>query len=107
MGRVRVPTAWPLGASVLFAPHSWRHVDPGKVSIPEVEREEGLRLTSTSWTAGAGRSSWASREQGNEGHWTGEGGRSGTGVLRGAVKEPKSQKDKEGTDKRPDGGAHL
>lgn len=52
MGRVRVLTAWPLGASVLSVPHSWRHVDPGKVSIPEVEHEEGLRLKSTSWTAG-------------------------------------------------------
>lgn len=107
MGRVRVLTAWPLGATALSAPHSWRHVDPGKVSIPEVEHEEGLRLKSTSWTAGAGRSSWASRELGHEGHRTGEGGRSGTGVLRGAVKEPKSRKDKEGKDKRPDGGAHL
>ena len=104
MGRVRVLTAWPLGASVLSVPHSWRHVDPWKVSIPEVEREEGLRLKSTSWTVRARRSSWVSREQGHEGHWTGEGGRSGTGVLRGTVKESKSRKGKEGKDKRPDGG---
>lgn len=74
---MRVLTAWPLGTSLLSAPHSWRPVDPGKVSVPEVE----LRLkSSTSWTAAAGfcrlqegmKVTGLEREKGD-----------GTGVLRG------------------------
>jgi hypothetical protein len=88
---VRVLTAWPLGTSLLSAPHSWRPVDPGKVSVPEVELEEGLKLKSTSWTAGAG-SCRASR--GHEGHWTGEGGRGWDWGGKRVGKELETQKDK-------------